>query len=570
MLSLLATADAIWKAAASFGAPVGTGLLFGCGSTLPLSGTVPYTVGFFIFGTFLSSTLYSLCELMYLTPHATYTTLGTAYVDPAVGFLMGLTYLLQVGWETAGELLGVVIYIGYWDQGMTRGRMGMYFGVFIAVAVVANVMRWNGSPYLQRSLDAGKLVMVIGMFIFSIVVTTHNRPGSGWTAPHGKYYRTEAFNDHFSGVVHPPALSRFLGWWAVWAKCLYAYSGLEGFPGLPRSGGFTAEARKLRTNLIGPAQTMWYRICLVYVVVIVTYCLNISMFSPMLLGPSQPPKDTPTAPVYVAIAHMAGVKGIAHLVNAVVLTNGLVATILNLGSTARAWTYVLDSARNRLSEKASVDGMEPDPAGAAPVPLPKVITATVPGVGGWLGTNELSISGILVGIGFAALAFIALDHGINQAFLWFTGLSGTSSVFLWAAINLCYVRARKALILRGVKEESIKMPLQHHFQPLFAYFCIPFFSIIFIFNGFWVWIPSFSGVQFVICYLSLPCAVIPYVVYKIWWRTRVVDLRYVNFGVVARQILQPRKFPDTVFVDPGIITTGDAPVTDEKKKRVPS
>lgn len=287
------------------------------------------------------------------------------------------------------------------------------------------------------------------MFVFCVVVTTKNRPSHGWVAPHGKYYRTEPFNNHFSGVVTPRALSRFLGFWAVWAKCMYAYSGLEGFPGLPRVGGFKSDPRKLRTNLIGPAKTMWFRICLTYVVVIVTYCLNISMHSTWLLGAAKPPRDTPTAPVYVAIAHMAGVKGLAHLVNAVVLTNGLVATILNMGSTARAFNYVLDSTFNRLSEKASVDGAEPDPAGAAPVPLPKIIQLAFPRLGGWLGTNDIPVVGLLVGIGFAALSFIALDHGLNQCFLWFTGLSGTSSIVLWAAINLCYVRARKALILRG-------------------------------------------------------------------------------------------------------------------------
>lgn len=106
-------------------------------------------------------------------------------------------------------------------------------------------------------------------------------------------------------------------------------------------------------------------------------------------------------------------------------------------------------------------------------------------------------------------------------------------------------------------------------QPFLAYFCIPFFFCILLFNGFWVWIPKFEGVQFVMSYLTFPYTVIPYILYKLWWRTRVVDLRQVNFGSCARGLLHADNKEGSGSgdndVDPAMVV--DAGVINEKKNK---
>jgi amino acid transporter len=60
------------------------------------------------------------------------------YVDPAMGFMMGINYILQVGMAIPSEMTAIAVMIGYWDS--NTSHVPIYIAVFLATCIVINVV----------------------------------------------------------------------------------------------------------------------------------------------------------------------------------------------------------------------------------------------------------------------------------------------------------------------------------------------------------------------------------------------------------------------------------------------
>lgn len=64
--------------------------------------------------------------------------MGTKYVSPHFGFMMGINYILQTGMAIPSELSAIAVMLSFWDENATRA--GIYIAVFLVVAIGVNVI----------------------------------------------------------------------------------------------------------------------------------------------------------------------------------------------------------------------------------------------------------------------------------------------------------------------------------------------------------------------------------------------------------------------------------------------
>ena len=79
------------------------------------------------------------------------------------------------------------------------------------------------------------------------------------------------------------------------------------------------------------------------------------------------------------------------------------------------------------------------------------------------------------------------------------------------------------------------------FQPYAAYICVVVFPLIIFFNGFSTMIGGFAAQDFVAAYIGIPIFFLPYIIYKIYYRTKMVPLESMDIIGNAREIDQEEK-----------------------------
>lgn len=114
---------------------------------------------------------------------------------------------------------------------------------------------------------------------------------------------------------------------------------------------------------------------------------------------------------------------------------------------------------------------------------------------------------------------MSASAGANKVFVWFQNLTTIASLFTWCSICVAVIRFVKAQKAQGVDRNS--MVFKTPYQPIPAYAALAFFSIIIVFNGFYVFKP-FDVQEFVTAYVGIPIYFGLYIFWKVFKRTKVV------------------------------------------------
>ena len=119
---------------------------------------------------------------------------------------------------------------------------------------------------------------------------------------------------------------------------------------------------------------------------------------------------------------------------------------------------------------------------------------------------------------------MATSSGSATVFKWFQNLTTIANLFTWVSISVAYIRFHAALRAQGVDRSTLVF--RSPFQPYTAYFSLTFFSLIILFNGFWVF-PSktkdFNVDGFITAYVGVPIYFGLFLFWKVFKRTRLVD-----------------------------------------------
>ncbi|KAL8702835.1 MAG: hypothetical protein Q9201_004003 [Fulgogasparrea decipioides] len=112
---------------------------------------------------------------------------------------------------------------------------------------------------------------------------------------------------------------------------------------------------------------------------------------------------------------------------------------------------------------------------------------------------------------------MSCSSGAAEVFQWFQNLVTIANLLTWMSVLVAYIKFHAALKAQGYDRSTLvfKSP----FQPYTAYFALCFFTIIIIFNGFYVFGP-FDIDGFVTAYVGLPIYASLYAFWKIFKRTK--------------------------------------------------
>lgn len=342
-------------------------------------------------------------------------------------------------------------------------------------------VKWFGE--MEFAFAILKVVTLVGLMIFALVANLGGIPPKHEYIG-GKYWRTEPFNDTYLNI-QPVALARFCGFWSVFTQAAFSYSAIEGI------GLMAGEAHNPRKSLRTAIRTVFYRIVGIYVLATLLIGLTVSQYSPDLLRAVAEDAGTAGASPFVVLCSQMGVKVLPHIVNAVVITSAL--------SSGNEQTYA--NSRNLM-------------AMARANQLPKAFLKTTKHGVPWVG--------VCVSAAFSLLAFLSVSNGSNQAFIWLSNLSALAGLVTWTLICFSYTRFRRACVVQGVDRD--KFTFKGYFQPYMAWFCVIFFTIILIFNGYTCFIPTFSVSDFFASYVTLLVIFVAWAAWKVIKRTKMVPL----------------------------------------------
>ncbi|TXT13412.1 hypothetical protein VHUM_00779 [Vanrija humicola] len=479
---------------------IGTGLFLGSGAALTLGGPVGAWLAYLIMGILVCGMMYSLHRRTCFAPNVGgFIEMGTRYVDPAFGFMMGINYILQTGLTFPGELSAIAILISYWDDNAKHA--GAYITAFLIATLLMNIVGVKYYGEIEFFFAVIKITMLIALILFGLVANLGGIPPKREFIG-GRFWRDEPFNDSFLGL-QPVSLSRFLGFWAVFTKAAFSYLGIEAIAVL------AGEAHNPRQTMRMAVRTVFYRIVGIYVIAILIIGLTVSQHSPELLHAVELGGQTAASSPFVVICIQMGVKVFPSVINAVVITSAL--------SCGNENVYALSRTLMALAKQGYA---------------PKIFLTT--------DKRGVPLAGVLVAMAFGLLSYLSLSKGSNQAFLWLTNLSALSTLVGWVSICFCFVRFKKALELQGIDRR--KLILRSWFQPYMAWTCISFFTLVLIFNGFTNFIHRFNAKGFVASYITMPVIFVAYAGFKLWTRSKVVRLDEIDLSNGPAEALEGTRY----------------------------
>ncbi|KAF7318720.1 hypothetical protein HMN09_00384000 [Mycena chlorophos] len=462
---------------------IGTGLFLASGKALANGGPVGALLGYIIVGVLVGLMMYSLGEMLVWDPSAGgFIEFSTRYVDPALGFTMGWQYWFQTVMAAPVELSAAAIVISFWDSDVNH--RAIYITVMLIGIILVNLCGVKYFGEFEFVFASLKIITIVGLIILCLVVDLggapdHDRRGF-------RYWREEPFNDNFFGIV-PPSKARFLGFWAVLTQAAFSYAGMEALALI------CLEASKPRVTLRTAIRAVFYRIVLLYVLSILLIGMCLSPTNPDLLQANAESSGDATESPFVIIITEARIKVLPHIINAVVLTSAFSASNeLFYASTRSLFMLAQEGKAPRILAKVTKNG----------VPIYSIALCAV----------------------FGLLSYLACGkQGAMVAFNWLSSITTLSSMMIWCGIALAHIRWYRAMQVQGLSRDEL--PFRSWAQPYASWIVLISFLVIIFFSGFTTFLAKpFDSQSFVANYINIPFALILYVGYKIFKRTKIVSL----------------------------------------------
>lgn len=292
------------------------------------------------------------------------------------------------------------------------------------------------------------------------------------------------------------------------------------FGGTELVGLAAAESKNPRKALPKATKQVFWRITLFYVICLTLVGLLVPYNDPRLLSGSSS-VDASASPFVIAIKN-GGIKGLPSVMNVVIMIS-----VLSVGNSS-----VYASSRTLAALAA---------AGQAPKFLNYIDRAGRP------------IFGIMVQFLWGLLAFVCASGKEGVMFNWLLALSGLSSLFTWGSINLCHIRFRHALKVKGRDTSELSFSAQTGVYG--SYYAVFIVSLVLI-AQFWIALfplgASPDAETFFMSYLGFPVIIAFYIAHKIFtrnWKLYIkaddIDIdtgrRELDLDVLKQEIEEERK-----------------------------
>jgi amino acid transporter len=458
---------------------IGTGLFVGSGQVLSLAGPLSAFLAYAITGFNLYAVINSMGEMATWLPlPGAVPVYAARFVDPALGFTLGWNYWYQFAIGVPIEISAAAIVIGFWPNTIP---VAVWITILFIPMVIINCFPVRIYGEAEFVFGAIKLTTIVGLILLMLIIDlggapNHDRIGFRYwdhPGPMNEYLETGA-------------LGRFLAFWKVFIQATFSYGGSEM---VVIAAGETENPRR---NIPKAVRRVFWRIAIFYVLSILLVGMCVSSADPRLLSAIQSGAPGVAASPFVIAIKNGGIKGLPHVINAVVLTSAW--------SAGNSFFY----SSTRVLYATALDGK-----------APRFLTYEKFGV---------PYACVAITAGLSCLVYLNVSSSSSEVFFWISNLSAVSTLIVWASISVTYIRFYQAMKFHEVPRSSL--PFRSPLQPYLAYFALCFCLIVAFFNGYDCFFPGkFSAKTFVPPYIDIPIFLGLFLAYKLWYRTEFVKLR---------------------------------------------
>ncbi|GAB5593414.1 hypothetical protein Unana1_08314 [Umbelopsis nana] len=454
----------------AIGGTIGTGIFLSSGSAVAQAGPAGALISYIVIGIMVYFIVTSLGEMSaYLPVPGAFTTFGTRFVDPALGFTLGWQYWLQWAISIPTEVVAAGVILQYWAPNVATWIPALCFIVVLVGINLIGVQLYGELEYWFALVKVITCILFIfvGIFVDAGVAGGNKISFSNWTIDGAPFV---------GGALN------------VFTTCLLAFFSFGGTEMVGITAGESSNPRKAVPKAI--SQVFW-RILLFYVLSIFIIGLCIPYDDPSLLDAAYGDLNSAVkvAP-FTKIFQMANLPGADHAVNAVLLTS-----VLSAGNSC---FYACTRTLMALGKE-----------GKAPRIFGKVNSRGVP------------VYALIVTTLFACLAFLADIFGSSNVFAWLINLTGLSALLTWMSISVIHLRFRHAFKVQGrdLKDLPYRAPL----FPYGCYVAILLCLVVLVSDIYYAATTTpFEPVNVVGVLIGLPFFFLFFIVWKIVKRTKFV------------------------------------------------
>ncbi|CAD1811661.1 Amino acid permease family protein [Candida parapsilosis] len=449
----------------AIGGAIGTGLFVGSSTALVTCGPASLFLSYVIMSSVVYFVMQMLAEMTIFLPVPGNGPLAfiNDCLSPSFGFAFGWNYWYAFSVLVGAEVTAAAVVIEYWTKSVSTA---VWITILLALIIIMNMTSVKFFGEAEFWFASIKIIALVGLIILSIVLffgggPNHDRLGF-------RYWKHSPFKEHLTGG----STGRFLGLWTAIIKSGFSYitspelvSTTMGETVAPRYNGAKASRRFI------------WRLIFFYALGTLSISVIVSSNDKQLFGGAS---DASGSAFTVAIKN-AGIKGLNHVINAVILTSA--------ASAGNSFLYSASRAIFSMAQRGKA---------------PKIFTTV----------NRFGVPYYAVAISsiFGFLAYLNVSSSSANVFNWLTNISTISGFLAWLALGFTYLRWRKAIAFHGL---SGRVPYKSKLLPYGAYYVIFMMSIITITNGYAVFF-DFNGADFVAAYVTLPIVIGLYAAHRIY------------------------------------------------------
>ncbi|KAF3923428.1 hypothetical protein ABW21_db0206792 [Orbilia brochopaga] len=469
----------------ALGGTIGTGLFLGVGKALRTSGPLSVLLGYTLTGISIFAMMQCLGEMATWLPlPGAIPQLADRYVDEALGFAVGWNQWYNSAITLCVEISAAAVVIGYWDH--NSDHAGIYIAVIIVLIIGLNIYAVSVYGEAEFWFASIKIITIVGLIIMAFILDVGGGPDR-----HRYGFQFWRNPGAMKEYIDTGDTGRFLGLFNTLVNAAFSYGGVE------MVAVAAGEAENPRKNIPKAVRRVFWRILFFYVLGTLAIGVLVPYNDPNLLAAQDSGAPGAAQSPWVIAIDRAGIKGLPHIINAVILTSA--------SSSGNAFLY---TGSRYLFAMAQI--------GQAPRFLLKCTKRGVP------------IWCVLITASVSLLTFMTVSTGSGNVFNWFSNIVTIANLFTWCVICVASIRFTKALAAQGIDRST--MPFRTWGQPYIAWAGLVFFSIVILFNGFAVFTNGNWKVQdFITAYIGIPIFFALYGFWKIfkrtkWRRTTEIDL----------------------------------------------
>lgn len=464
----------------AIGGALGTGLLIGTSKSLATAGPGSILIAYSLVGAIVYFVMCALGEMASFIPLPEgFAGYATRYCDSALGFAVGIAYLIKYLIVAPNQLVAGAMVMQYWVSA-EKVNPGVWITIILVLVLVLNLLgvKWFGE--FEFWLSSLKVVTVLGLIILLLVIMlgggpTHDRLGFRyWTDP-GAF----APYKHISNE----GTAKFVAFWSVMVMAVFAYLGTE------LVGITFAEAVNPRHSIKRAIKLTFYRIVLFYVVSVFLLGCCVAYNNPELVASQKASAGAAASPFVIAISN-AQIGGLNHLLNACILIFVISATNSDV--------YIA----TRNSYGLAANGM-----------FFKLFART--------NKNGIPVYSLILSGAFCCLAYMSCSSNSSEVFGYFVNVVSIFGLLTWVSILVTYL-----YFMRAVKAQGYDRTQFTYFAPMQPYgtwFALFFCILIALTKNFTVFIGEFNYKDFITGYIGIPVFLICLFGYKMVYKTKTVN-----------------------------------------------